>query len=144
MEPLNDGIHNCRECRIYIEYGRLCSSQSELHVPACQFCDTRMCCRSPALALLFCEENTILDKIDEGEYVEFEGIIPYNIKTKYCKHMDMETMNCKVYNQRPIACRIAGHSCLGDFWVKTIKEQHEKNKKENMKMNMICPYREDS
>lgn len=37
-------------------------------------------------------------------------------------------MNCKVYNQRPIACRIAGHDCLGDFWVKTIKERHEKNK----------------
>ncbi len=128
MEPLNDGIHNCKECNIYKKYGETCSSLQELEVSSCKYCDTRMCCRSPALALMECEQNTILDKIDDGEYVEFEGIIPFNIDTKYCKHIDMNTMNCKVYSQRPIACRIAGHSCLSDFWVKVIKEQHEKNK----------------
>ena len=127
MKLLNDGIHDCKECGIYKEYGVTCSLQSELSVPSCQYCDTRMCCRSPALVLMMCEQNTILDKIDEGEYVESEGIIPFNIETKYCKHMDMKIMNCKVYNQRPIACRTAGHDCLGDFWVKAIKEQHEKN-----------------
>ena len=129
MELLNDGIHNCRECEVYKRYRVPCSSQPELQIPSCQYCDTRMCCRSPALFLMECEQNTILDRIDEGEYVECEGIIPFNIKTRYCKHMDMETMNCKVYNKRPIACRIAGNSCLGDFWAKYIKEQHEKNKK---------------
>mgnify|MGYP003394119296 FL=1 len=130
MKLLNDGIHNCKKCEIYKEYGVPCSLQPELEVPSCKYCDTRMCCRSPILVLVKCEQNTILDKIDEGEYIELEGIIPFNIKTRYCKHMDMETMNCKVYNQRPIACRIAGHDCLGDFWVKAIKEQHERNKKE--------------
>src|SRR3990167_5557198 len=128
MELLDDGIHDCKNCKIYKEYGVTCSLQLELEVPSCKYCDTRMCCRSPALVLMECEQDTILDNIDEGEYVESEGIIPFNIKTKYCKHMDMKTMNCKVYNQRPIACRTAGHDCLGDFWVKTIKEQHEKNK----------------
>ena len=130
MKLLNDGIHNCKKCEIYKEYGVPCSLQPELEVPSCKYCDTRMCCRSPILVLVKCEQNTILDKIDEGEYIELEGIIPFNIKTRYCKHMDMETMNCKVYNQRPIACRIAGNDCLGDFWVKAIKEQHERNKKE--------------
>lgn len=127
MELLDDGIHDCKNCKIYKEYGEPCSSQPELEVPSCKYCDTRSCCISPALALMECEQNTILDKIDEGEYIEFEGIIPFNIKTRYCKHMDIETMNCKVYSQRPIACRIAGGDCLGDFWVKAIREQHEKN-----------------
>lgn len=126
MELLDDGIHDCKDCKIYKEYGEPCSLQPELEVSSCKYCDTRMCCRSPALALMECEQNTILDKIDEGEYIEFEGIIPFNIETKYCKHMDMKTMNCKVYNQRPVACRIAGNDCLGDFWIRTIKEQHEK------------------
>ena len=129
MKLLNDGIHNCKECKIYKEYGVPCSLQPVLQVPSCQYCDTKMCCRSPALVLMNCEQNTILDKIDEGEYVECEGIIPFNIKTKYCKHMDTETKNCKVYSQRPIACRIAGYSCLGDFWAKTIKEQYDKKTK---------------
>jgi hypothetical protein len=130
MEPLNDGIHNCKECEIYKKYGVTCSSQPELHIDSCKYCDTRMCCRSPALVLMRCERNTILDKIDEGEYIECAGIIPFNIETRYCKHIDIKTMDCKVYNQRPIACRIAGHSCLGDFWIKAIKEQHDKNKNE--------------
>lgn len=128
MELLDDGIHDCRNCKIYKEIGEPCSSQPELKVPACEFCDSRMCCISPALVLMPCEEGTILDKIDEGEYIEFEGIVPFNIKTRYCKHMNMETMKCKVYSQRPIACRIAGHDCLSDFWFKVVKEQHEKNK----------------
>ena len=89
-----------------------------------------MCCCSPSLFLLDCERNTILDKIDEGEYVEFDGIIPFNIKTKYCKHLDIDTMKCKVYRQRPIACRIAGDSCNSVFWKKTVKDQYHKlNKK---------------
>ncbi len=128
MELLNDGIHDCNNCKIYIEYGEPCSLQPELEVPSCKYCDTRMCCRSPVLVLMECEQNTILDKIEEGEYVESEGIIPFNIKTRYCKHIDTETKNCKVYNQRPIACRIEGNDCLGDFWVRALKEQHEKNK----------------
>lgn len=131
MKPLNDGIHNCRKCKIYKEYGYSCSLQPELKVPSCKYCDTRMCCRSPALVLVECERDTILDKIDDGEYVEFEGIIPFNIETRYCKHMDMKTMNCKVYNQRPIACRIAGNDCLGDFWVKAIREQYDKNRRKD-------------
>ena len=129
MEPIDDGVHKCTECEIYKEYGVTCSSQPELQVPSCQYCDTRICCVSPFLTLMPCEQGTILDKIDEGEYIECEGIIPFNIKTRYCKHMDMETMSCKVYNQRPVACRIAGHSCLGNFWVRYIKDKHEKNKK---------------
>ena len=129
MEPLNDGIHNCKECKMYKKYGITCSLSPEVYVPSCQYCDTRMCCRSPALPLMECEQGTILDRIEEGEYVECEGIIPFHIETRYCKHMDRETMSCKVYNQRPVACRIAGQDCLGDFWVRTIKEQHEKNKK---------------
>lgn len=128
MESLDDGIHNCKECKIYKEYGETCSSQPELEVTHCKYCNTRMCCRSPFLVLMECEQNTILDKIDDGEYIESEGIIPFNIKTRYCKHIDMKTMSCKVYNQRPVACRIAGQDCFGDFWIKTIKEQHEKNK----------------
>ena len=128
MNVLNDGIHDCNNCEIYKEYGVTCSLQPELYVPSCQYCDTRMCCRSPTIALLECEQNTILDRIDDGEYIEFEGIIPFNIKTRYCKHMDTMTMSCKVYDQRPIACRIAGSSCLTLFWTKAIKEQHEKNK----------------
>ena len=128
MELLDDEIHDCKNCKFYKEFGEPCSSQPELKIPACEFCDYRACCISPVLALLPCEEGTILDEIDEGEYVEFEGIIPFNIKTKYCKHMDMETMNCKVYSQRPIACRIAGHDCLSNFWMKTVREQHKRNK----------------
>ncbi len=127
MKPINDGLHNCKECKIYKEYRVTCSLQPELKIPSCKYCDTRMCCRSPVIVLMECEENTILDKIDEGEYVETKGIIPFNIETKYCKHMDMKTMSCKVYDQRPVACRIAGHSCLGDFWTRTIREQYEKN-----------------
>lgn len=128
MEPLDDGIHNCKECNIYKEHGVTCSLSEEIHVPVCRYCDTRMCCRSPALPLMECEQGTILDKVEEGEYVECEGIVPFNIETRYCKHMDIKTMNCKVYNQRPVACRIAGNDCLGDFWTRTIIEQHKKNK----------------
>ena len=65
MKLLNDGIHNCRECKIYKECGEPCSLQPELQIPSCQYCDTRMCCRSPALVLMECEQNTILDKIDD-------------------------------------------------------------------------------
>lgn len=128
MEILNDGIHNCKECETYKKYGEVCSSSPELKVEACEFCDTRMCCRQPFLALLPCEMNSILSKVEEGEYVEFKGIVPFNIETGYCKHMDLGTMNCKVYEVRPIACRIAGHSCKGEFWVKHLKEVHERNK----------------
>lgn len=135
MKIIDDGIHNCNECKIYKEYGYFCSLQPELKVPSCKYCDTRMCCISPLLALMDCEQNTILDKVNEGEYVECKGIIPFNIKTKYCKHIDMKTMKCKVYNQRPVACRIAGHECLSDFWVKAIKEQHKQNK--SIKNNII-------
>lgn len=127
MEILNDGIHNCKKCDIYKKCKVPCSSQPELTVPACKVCDTRSCCISPFLVLMPCEKNTILDKIDEGEYIESEGIIPSNIKTRYCKHMDMITMNCKVYAVRPIACRIAGHSCTTPFWLKAMTEMHEKS-----------------
>lgn len=98
MELLNDGMHNCKECTIYKKYGVTCSLSPEIHVASCKYCDIRMCCRSPALPLMECEQNTILDKIDEGEYIECEGIIPYNIKTRYCKHTELNTMDCKVYN----------------------------------------------
>lgn len=127
MQLLNDGIHNCEKCKVYKEYEVTCSSQPELNVPACKFCDTRSCCISPFLVLVSCEQNTILDKIEnEDEYIECEGLIPFNRKTGYCKHMDMDTMDCKVYMLRPIACRIAGHSCMSEFWIKALKEMHEK------------------
>lgn len=127
MEILNDGIHDCVNCESYKKYGEVCSLLQELYVPSCKYCDTRMCCISPALPLMPCERGTILDNIEDGEYEEYEGNIPFNIKTRYCKHMDMETMGCKVYSQRPIACRIAGYDCLGDFWARRVKELHEKN-----------------
>ena len=82
MKLLNDGIHNCKKCEIYKEYGVPCSLQPELEVPSCKYCDTRMCCRSPILVLVKCEQNTILDKIDEGEYIELEGIIPFKGKDR--------------------------------------------------------------
>jgi Fe-S-cluster containining protein len=125
MKILNDGIHNCKDCSIFKEYGEVCSSQPELQLDVCALCDTRMCCISPALPLLQCEQNTILDKIDEGEYVEFEGIVPFNIKTKYCKHMDTNTMKCKVYSVCPICCRIAGDSCKGTFWKNTLMQRQQ-------------------
>lgn len=138
MKLLNDGIHHCRTCEIYKEYGEPCSSQPELSIPVCKFCDTRMCCLSPALALMPCEENTILDRIDnEDEYTPGLHNIPFNRKTNYCKHMDTTTMNCKVYPQRPIACRIAGENCKGKFWIKTIKAQHEMKKKPRVKINIF-------
>ncbi len=127
MEPINDGIHNCKECRIYKKDGMTCSLQPDLDVSSCKYCDTRMCCRSPFLVLMECELNTILDKVEEGEYIECKGIIPFNIKTRYCKHMDVKTMTCKVYNQRPIGCRTAGEDCLGNYWARMIKELHENN-----------------
>lgn len=129
MEPLDDGIHKCKECDIYKEDGVTCSSLPELKVPVCEYCDTKSCCRAPALVLMRCEQNTILDRIEEGEYVESEYIVPFNFETKYCKHMDIKTMNCKVYSQRPIGCRIAGYSCLSDFWMKTLKESYKKKSK---------------
>lgn len=131
MELLNDGIHNCKKCYIYKKYRVPCSMQPELTVPACKVCDTRSCCISPFLVLMPCEKNTILDKIDnEDEYMASEDLIPFNHKTQYCKHMDMVTMNCKVYAVRPIACRIAGHSCTTSFWLKAMTEMHEKRLEE--------------
>ncbi len=56
MKILNDGIHNCEECKIYKEYGVPCSSQPELSVPSCRYCDARICCMSPALALMMCDK----------------------------------------------------------------------------------------
>ena len=130
MEPLNDGIHDCKNCEIYKKYGEPCSTQPEITIPACQFCDTRMCCISPAVVLMPCEDNTILDRIDnEDEYTPGLHNIPFNFKTNYCKHMDTYTKKCNVYSQRPIACRIAGESCNSNFWIRFMKEQHEKNLK---------------
>lgn len=125
MNILNDEIHKCKECKIYLEYGEPCSSRPTLTLEICKFCTTRFCCISPALPLLPCEENTILDKVEEGEYIEYQGIIPFNIKTKYCKHLDMNTMNCKVYDIRPIACRIAGEECMSPAWIRTLTERRK-------------------
>jgi Fe-S-cluster containining protein len=137
MELLNDGIHNCKECHIYKEYGGTCSSQPTLTLEICKLCETRMCCRAPALPLMECEQNTILDKIEDGEYVEFDGIIPFNIDTKYCKHLDTKTKKCSVYNQRPIACRIAGESCTSTFWVNTLTTRYNERIKHEQAIQAI-------
>lgn len=122
MKILNDGIHKCKKCETYKKYRSVCSSQPELNIPACDFCVTSFCCISPLLPLMPCEKNTILDRLDnEDEYIEYDGIIPFNRKTRYCKHMDISTMMCKVYPIRPIACRIAGNSCLNPTFIEMLK-----------------------
>lgn len=129
IEELNDGIHNCKDCEIYKKYGIPCSSSPELTIPACNLCDKRICCIKPLLILTKCEKNTILDSIDNNdEYKISPGNIPYNRKTNYCKHIDTETMKCKVYSQRPISCRISGDACLKDGWIKVL--EYLKSKKE--------------
>ena len=127
MNLLNDGIHNCKKCDIVKKYKEPCSSQSAIKISSCRYCITRGCCISPFLVLMPCEDNTILDRIDnEDEYALGQHIVPFNRKTNYCKHMDTTAMKCKVYRQRPIACRIAGESCNTTFWKKAVKEQYKK------------------
>lgn len=129
MELLNDEIHKCKECGIYKKYGEMCSLQPELTVLACEFCDTRSCCIMPAAYLMPCEENTILDKIDnDDEYALHPRVVPFNRKNNYCKHMNTTTMKCKVYSVRPICCRIAGDECMGESRIRFLKMMRGKLK----------------
>lgn len=105
MKLLKDDIHDCENCHIYKENGVPCSIRSEITTVACDDCEA-LCCLSPFITLMGCERGTIIDKLQEGDYIAFDGIIPYKRESGYCKHIDETTWKCKTYDIRPIACRV--------------------------------------
>jgi len=116
MQLLSDKIHYCKNCNIVKKYGEPCSSQDEIKSSACEECKLPYkCCHAPFLILMPCERNGILDEVNEDEYIQFDGMIPFNKKTDACKHFDTTNRRCKVYEFRPVACRIAGCIKTGGF-----------------------------
>lgn len=93
MHKLKDDIHNCYECGIYP-----CSFQGEVSVDICRNCPVP-CCHAVLVALVPCEEG----KFESGSS---SGVLKMN-DDGWCYYFDKNNGNCTIYENRPIACRVA-------------------------------------
>jgi len=99
MQKLNDGVHNCSECKEFP-----CTSQP--FVDASDFCEKCgktlckfMCCYQVIVPLLPCEIVSGQFKVEDG------GIM---LKSNgWCSMFDKVTQRCKAQEFKPIACRVA-------------------------------------
>lgn len=85
MKFLKDAIHDCQKCSIYP-----CTFQEIVESDVCKECPTP-CCRGVVLPILPCEESL---KIELR-------------KDEWCNYFDVENYVCKIYDIRPVTCRIA-------------------------------------
>lgn len=120
MTILKDAIHDCINCDVFKKYGTPCFSSDIINSPACESCKLPYkCCQAPFLVLAPCEINTILDKIEPGEFQLSEGMIPFKKlgNIDLCKHFNEKTRTCNIHEIRPVNCRLAGCNKTEGFLV---------------------------
>ena len=93
MKKLKDKVHNCEGCNPYP-----CTTQPFIESSICSEC-SGMCCHSPLVPLLPCEQKSdLIKKSNINSVLIIDG---------YCFAYNKENNKCKIHNYKPIACRVA-------------------------------------